>query len=409
MVAFQFPPYSGSSGIQRTLRFVQHLPSHGWQSVVLSAKPCAYETTSDDLMDVIPPSTIVERAFAVDAARHLAIAGRYPASFARPDRWRSWALAGVRAGMRLIETYQPAAIWSTYPIPTAHVIASRLRERSGLPWIADFRDPMAQDAYPADLVTREQFLQIERNAMDRARFNVFTTPGAAGMYRNRYQDVEADRIRVIENGYDEESFASLDYSQVSAPLNPGAVTILHSGALYPSERDPTQLFAALGSLKAKGLISSRRLQMRFRASSQDDLLKALAESNGVGDLLQLAPSMPYRSALAEMLKADVLLVLQSAGCNEQIPAKLYEYLRSDRPIVGLTDPLGDTAATMRSAGLQTIAPLNDSAAIEALLGDMLHSIEAGTASRPDPVAARRNARDARAGELASLLQEACSP
>jgi len=41
MIAFHFPPLAGSSGIQRTLRFVQHLPALGWQPLVLSAKPMA--------------------------------------------------------------------------------------------------------------------------------------------------------------------------------------------------------------------------------------------------------------------------------------------------------------------------------------------------------------------------------
>jgi hypothetical protein len=37
MIAYHFPPLAGSSGIQRTLRFVQHLPKFGWEPIVLSA------------------------------------------------------------------------------------------------------------------------------------------------------------------------------------------------------------------------------------------------------------------------------------------------------------------------------------------------------------------------------------
>ncbi len=54
MVAFHFPPLAGSSGIQRTLRFAQHLPALGWQPIVLTAHPRAYEATSDDLTSEIP-------------------------------------------------------------------------------------------------------------------------------------------------------------------------------------------------------------------------------------------------------------------------------------------------------------------------------------------------------------------
>ncbi len=239
MIAYHFPPLAGSSGIQRTLRFVQHLPAFGWEPIVLTAHPRAYDQTSADLVGEVPPGVHVERAFAVDAARHLAIGGRYPSFLARPDRWMTWRFGAVPAGMRLIRKYRPQAIWSTYPIATAHVIGDILRRRSALPWIADFRDPMAQDGYPEDPRIWRSFKAIEETAVRRARFSVFTTPGAAREYKRRYPDA-AQRIVVIENGFDEESFAGLAAAgDAYEPLNAGAVTVLHSGIVYPSERDPT--------------------------------------------------------------------------------------------------------------------------------------------------------------------------
>jgi len=183
MVAFHFPPLAGSSGIQRTLRFAQHLPEFGWEPLVLTANPLAYEQTSHDLDDTLPASTIVRRAFAVDSARHLAVRGRHVAALARPDRWISWRFDGVRQGMQMIRQFRPHVLWSTYPIATAHVIGSELHRRSTLPWIADFRDPMAQDGYPPDTKTWEQYRAIEQDAIERASYSSFTTEGAARTYR----------------------------------------------------------------------------------------------------------------------------------------------------------------------------------------------------------------------------------
>ena len=73
--------------------------------------------------------------------------------------------------------------------------------------MADFRDPMAQVGYPADPKTWSAFKRIEGAVHANAARCVFTTPGAAGVYRARYAE-SADRIRVIENGYDDESFAA---------------------------------------------------------------------------------------------------------------------------------------------------------------------------------------------------------
>lgn len=403
MVAFHFPPLAGSSGIQRTLRFVQQLPRFGWQPLVLSAHPRAYEQTSTDLVSDIPAGTVVERAFALDTARHLAVRGRYIAALARPDRWITWKFDAVRAGLRMIERYRPAAIWSTYPIATAHVIGAELQRRSGLPWLADFRDPMAQDGYPADPKTWQSFKAIEQRAIEAARWSLFTTPSAVRAYRARYPAAAA-RIVQLENGFDEDSFVAAEASLgAPQPLNPGAVTLLHSGIVYPSERDPTQLIAALGRMRQQGHIAPQSLRLRFRAAVHDDLLRRLAAQHGVADLVQTLPPLPYREALAEMLRADALLVMQGDNCNEQVPAKVYEYLRAKRPILCLADPAGDTAAVMREAGVDAIARLESGEAIEAALPLFVQAVASGSAALASADAVQRASREQRSAALAGLL------
>jgi glycosyltransferase involved in cell wall biosynthesis len=402
MIAYHFPPLAGSSGIQRTLRFVQHLPKFGWQAAVLTASPMAYERTSDDLLAEIPPGTVVRRAFALDSARHLAVKGRHLGWSALPDRWRTWRLGARFAAGAMLREWRPNAIWSTYPIATAHQIGADLQRRSGLPWIADFRDPMAQPGYPADPATWRCFVHIERRAIERARFAVFTTPGAARVYRERYPDAAA-RVRLIENGYDEESFAS---SRGAVAPTVGPVVLLHSGIVYPSERDPRALIEALGRVRRDAGIGPDRLRLRFRAAVHDALLQGLAREHGVADQVEVEPPLGYRAALDEMQRAHGLLVLQATNCNDQIPAKLYEYLRAGRPIVGLTDPAGDTAGVLRRSGVDRLAPLDDVAAIATMLERTVHELSEGDLRLPAPAAVHAASRAERARELALLLDEA---
>ncbi len=406
MVAYHFPPLAGSSGIQRTLRFVQHLPSMGWQPLVVSADPRAYEKTSSDLLSDVPPGTVVRRAFALDTARHLQFGGRYLGWMARPDRWISWKFAAIRHGLQLIEEFKPDVIWSTYPIATAHVIASTLHRKSGIPWIADFRDPMAQEGYPADARTWQSYRAIEADAAAQARYCVFTTPGAARMYQQRYPGA-ASRMVVVENGYDEESFASA----APPPFGASAVgtrpmLLLHSGIVYPSERDPSQLFEALGRLKREGTLAPDELRIRFRASAHDELLKNLAEIHGAQEFIELSPAIPYREALAEMMAVDALLVMQASNCNAQIPAKIYEYLRAGKPILGLTDPAGDTAEVLRNAGLNGMARLDSVDEIVLALPALLRHWHQGTAPRPQTRAVQQASRYGRSQALVALLNQA---
>jgi glycosyltransferase involved in cell wall biosynthesis len=408
MIAYHFPPQAGSSGIQRTLRFAKHLPAAGWEPLVLTANPRAYERISPDLDAEVPEGLLVRRAFAFDAARHLSVRRRYLAVFARPDRWVTWQFDAVRIGMQMVREFKPDVLWSTYPIATAHVIGWRLHAKTGLPWVADFRDPMTQDGYPADPKTRAMFRRIEEDAMGTATRNVFTTPGAAREYARRYPD-HAAGVRVIENGYDEESFVAVeDEAAALGPLDPGRLTVVHSGIVYPLERDPTQLMEALGQLKQAGIVDASRLRVRFRAAVHDELLRELAQRFDVADLVEIAPPVGYRQALLEMMRADALLVLQAAICNEQIPAKIYEYLRAGRPLLVLTDPAGNTAQALRDAGLRRMARLDNAGEIAALLGAFVADPENCTSLLPTASAVRSASREGRTREFARVLEQAAA-
>lgn len=418
MVAYHFPPMRGSSGIQRTLKFAQYLPKFGWQPLVLSAHPRAYARTGDDQMGEIAPDMPVERAFALDTSRHLAYKGKYLGSLALPDRWSSWWLGAVPAGLRMIRRYRPDAIWTTYPIATAHLIGYTLHKLTGLPWIADFRDPMTDEGYPPDPAMRRAYLWIEKKTLMHCTRAVFSTPGTIRDHLRRFPEIPPSRFVLIENGYDEENFASAALADATRPAAAAAATashdvslqqsrplvLVHSGIIYPSERDPVPFFEALSALKQRGEIDAGRLQIVLRATAHDDYLRPLIEKNGIADIVQLAPPVAYREALAEMLQADGLLILQAANCNSQIPAKLYEYLRAQRPILALTDAAGDTAESLRSAGIDTIAALDSREDIEAGLSRFLGLLRNGTAPVTPMYAVEQRSREGRTRELAALLE-----
>lgn len=401
MIAYHFPPLRGSSGIQRTLKFVQYLPSTGWEPIVLSAHPRAYEEISDDQLIDVPGHNVVSRAFALDAARHFALFRRYPRILALPDRWASWLLGAVPAGLGLIRRHRPHVIWSTYPIATAHLIGFVLHRLSGIPWVVDMRDPMTDEVYPPDESTRRVYRWLERKAIAHASLIVCTTAGAIDDYRNRYPDIAPERYLLIENGYDEERFAVAQAMARTAAT--ARFTLLHSGIVYPSERDPTHLLSALSTLKKQGTLNASSFRLILRATGHDAHIAALLHQFEVTDLVEIAPAIPYGEALTEMLSADGLLILQAANCNRQVPAKLYEYLRARRPILALTDPAGDTARTLRGAGIDTIARLDASDEIADALVRFIALAKDGMAPCVPEDKIGAYSRRARARELAEAL------
>jgi glycosyltransferase involved in cell wall biosynthesis len=406
MIAYHFPPVRVSSGIQRTLKFVRYLLDYGWKAQVLTVTPNVYEKTSDEQMHEIPSEVIVNRAFALDSAKHLSFKGRYISWMALPDRWVSWCVGGFISGLLMIRKYQPKVIWSTYPIATAHLLGLLLHRISGIPWVADFRDSMTEEDYPLNPRQRRVYRWIEQQTVKNCSRAVFTTPGAIRMYAGRYPEIPTERWALIANGYDEENFASAEksdeYAQALANMSE-KIVLLHSGVLYPSERDPTQFFKALAELLRVGSIRADRFKVILRATGHDDLHRQSILSYGLGDLVFLEPSIGYEAALAEMLVVDGLLVFQAANCNHQIPAKIYEYLRAKRPILAFTDPKGDTAGVLRDAGISTIAALDDELAIISLIKDFIVNNGKSKINIANDAVISQNSRQSRTCLLAELL------
>ena len=392
LVAFHFPPLRGSSGIQRTLGFSRHLPNSGWSPVVLAPNSRAYEDVDERQMGLIPGDLIVQRAFCLDAARHLAIAGRYPDWLAIPDRWMSWIPGAVLKGMGIIRKMAPSIIWSTYPIATSHIIGDMLARRTGIPWVADFRDPMVEwdseneTFVPSDPTILKARLKVEQRCADSASALVFCTSQARDICLDRYPTLDPARCHVISNGYEEWSFLEAEklVDRGVAKDQTGVLQILHSGTIYPTpDRDPSPFFDAVKSLKDKGAISAHTVKFVLRASGHDDWLEALLKSRAISDIVSLAPPLPYLEALAEMMTVDGLLILQGHTSNPAIPAKLYEYLRAQTPILALLDSGGSTASLMNELEAGVVAPIADAIQIEKKLLEYVEQIRSGNrASAP---------------------------
>jgi glycosyltransferase involved in cell wall biosynthesis len=397
--------------LQRTLSFSIHLREHGWRPIVLTVDPILYERAHPQQLADIPPDVIVERTRAFDAARRFSIRGHYWSRLAQPDRWASWCLSAVPHGLRLIYRHRVDAIWSTYPLATAHLIGATLARLTRLPWIADFRDPMVEfiartgEYYPIDPVLRRARLAIVARAARGAAHLVFCTAAACRIVKERYPGLNANKLSVISNGYEEQSFIDAE-SLVPPPAQRERSVLLHSGTVYPgADRDPTALFVALRQLLQQRHIGPRNFELRLRDPSNADHFRQLASIHDISDLVTIEPPLPYREALAEMLSVEGLLLLQGEPSNPAIPAKLYEYLRAGRPIIALVHPEGETAATLRLMAIDTVAPLTDAGAIAHLLLQWVSARWQMTAKLPSRLLVSAYSRERLTSRLATTLDE----
>jgi glycosyltransferase involved in cell wall biosynthesis len=403
IIAYHFPPCVGSSGLLRSEKFSLYLPEFGWEPVVLSPHPRAYEAIAPETEKKVKVPVV--HAFALDTKKHLSFRGSYSDWMALPDRWVSWLIGAVPSGLRMIRKYRLEVIFSTFPISTAILIGLVLHRLTGMPWVVDLRDSMTEEDYPHDPQTRRVRRWIERHAMRYASRVIFTAASTREMYLRRYPQLPRENCLLIPNGYDESDFASLRLPgpQVAAADRP--LRLLHTGLLYPEERDPLPFFRALARLKREGKINEKTLNIVFRASGADELFQKMINELNVADIVQLQPHIPYHQALQECADADGLLIFQAGNCDHQIPAKAYEYLRLGKPILAMTTHTGDTAALLDEAGGATVVKLAEEEDIYANLPDYLSAVRVGTHPLPRLGDVQKYARRNQAGELAKCLTE----
>ncbi|MDA8092649.1 MAG: glycosyltransferase [Betaproteobacteria bacterium] len=406
VIAFHYPPEASSSGVLRTLKFTRYLPDYGWRATVVTLRRDAYETTDPGLEAQIPEAVRVVRTGYLNTKRHLAVGGRYPALLATPDRWIGWLPWAVAAGRRILREDPAQIVYSTSPHATAHLIGARLSRAAGLPWVTDFRDPWYEEppepGTPA--IVHWSSRRLERNSIARASHVVTSTAHLGAMLRGRYPGEPAGKFTTIVNGFDEADFGG---PRGHRPRGDGKLLFVHTGNINAQFRDPRPLFRAIRALD--GRIDTSALAFRFIGAGEFGESAAMSQclaETGLTSRVAFLPRTAYAAALDELAQADVGLLLQaSEDTTGLVPAKLYEYLRSGKPVLALTLPGASAEVLAETSGGWAVNPLDGSALSAALL-EIHRFWSAGTLERccakPDALAPFDRRR--LTGKLADIFQ-----
>ena len=364
MVAFHYPP-AHAPGALRTLKFTKWLGEHGWTPSVLTAPPARAGSRDDALLEQVPATLHVHRAGCFDAKATFAIHGKYPGFLEIPDRYLSWLPPAVWKGVRIVRAERITALFSTSPIPTAHLIAGIIHRITGVPWVAELRDPWSAAPNPGrarQAIAR----QLERTVVRRAGGIVTTTALLASQLATLHGAVVRRKINVIPNGYDEDDFADLG----ACPPTEPSFRLIHAGHLYDNARRPTALLQALRAcLDAETLPSGTTLD--FIGDGERNASSVVArevEHLRLTGTVRFGARIGYRAALAAMMSSSALVLLQGGSATfTQVPAKAFEYLRSGRPVLVLAPAGSSTDEVVRRFPAVWRADMDDVAAIAAAL------------------------------------------
>lgn len=342
-----FPPMT-RVGAMRPLKLCRHLPAAGWQPVVLCDARLD-EPMDPRLLASLPVDSIVfpwwrpgsEKAWAtlrehpslqrgVGSAR-----ARRPALAVNPE-WVPFgehlphlrhALRAARKALR--EVPCEAIVVSIDPHAGAWV-GQHLARETGLPLVLDFRDPwsvceLRRPMRPPPI--RLLVDRLERRAVDQAAAIVLNTETARSHYIRHYRDLPRDRFHCIRN------FSDLEPPQESVEPVREPANLLFLGNLRRFiEGEP--LFALLAELKRRGR-TSEELRLVISGTCPDESLQ-LAERHGVRSWIEVREPVTSREMIA-LMERSLLLVILMNRTVQRLPAKLFEYLVSSRPILALSE------------------------------------------------------------------------
>lgn len=353
LICPHFPP-TAASGSFRLLGFARHLPKFGWETSVVARSPVRSEPQDPLLASQIPVRCHVTYVDPPTGRVPLLIDRGLRAAGILDKSW-SWQRSAYKSCRRVIVGRQVDAIVTSSPPHSVHLLGLALKRRFGLPWIADFRDPWIGDN-PAHGLSRFA-ARFEGKVLRGADAVVANAPLAQQVLAKAHPGI-AHKLVTITNGYDPEAIPL----RKPEATQPSPITILHAGELYAG-RDPRPLLDAIASLKGNiPCLPDFKVTFLGRHKWSGLDLPGEIKSRGCEDVVELIEHLPYADAKQRMVDAGILLLLDSPGRLAGVPAKLYEYVGSRRPILALAEHESDSAWVLRESGVvfQIADPTNPS-------------------------------------------------
>ncbi len=402
MIALDFPPVA-SSGSFRLASFARHLPEHGWTTSVVTARNPFREDTEPVTAASLRADCEVIHAFGFDTKEVLSWSGRYPAFLAFPDRAVSWVADGIRRALRICRSCRIDAIFSSSPVVSAHLIAYAVKKVSGLPWVLELRDPWSP-ASPYGPLLRRLDARMEYRLLQAADRIVVVTDGMVDVLEQRLDAGDRSKIRLVTNGYDEHVMGNVLEAAKRSP----SFNVVHTGSCLPAYRDPAPVLRAVRLGLDRGELPGDTSVDLVGAPHDATLLDEIATLR-LHSHVKVIPRTNHREALAATARAAVLLVLQTRAHHDRsIPTKVYEYLRTDRAILGVVRDNSDAANALQGFEGVTLASPTDVDAIADALGSLYRAWADGKAdgfSRD----VTRYSRGRLTADLAMLLDEVITP
>ena len=369
IVAHFFEPFAGT-GARRPTRLARFLARRGVPPVVVTASPEFYG-------DAVSPGPSARDELRVHEVprngvhRLLGRAGAVGRPLLNALLMRAYRRAIERA---LAEGPSPDFIYLCGNPFWLFPLGQRFRRACGLPYVLDFPDVYYAGGVryrlghrwgPRRIVDR----LVESRAVADAGVVVHTSQPQTALYRRRYPAVPPERFVTIRWGYDAEAVRGL------TPTGPRDDDVLRIGlfgkfAAYDAS-DARSLAEAIGVLHARTLVEVMHL------GEPEPALAQAFRTEGLSGCFRPAGRRAYAEGMAALASADVLVL--NAVSDLSLPAKLYDYVYLNRPVVAMVAAQSAAWALLGgfSGAFRARTALEVTAALERVRADRVRELEPG--------------------------------
>jgi glycosyltransferase involved in cell wall biosynthesis len=398
IITYYWPP-SGGAGVQRWLKFVKYLRDFGWEPVVFTPENPEFPEIDHSLVMDIPNDLSVVKlpiwepydaykrfmgkkkdekissSFLAEKKQNKLLQGIsvwIRGNLFIPDARRFWINPASRFLEKYLENNPADLIVSTGPPHSMHVIAMKVAQRTGLPWIADFRDPWTNiDFYQELKLTGRADKKHRRLEIEVLSDATAITVVSRSMVDD-FSRIVPREYQVITNGYDE-----ADTSGDKAPALDTRFSIAHIGTLSGS-RNPLSLWKVLGEMVSGSPEFARDLEIKLVGKVDYSVIRSI-ENNGLTPSLNRIEYLPHNEVIKCQQQSQVLLLVINTTPNSKmiLTGKLFEYMAARRPVLCIGPVDGDAAKVISETHCGEPAAYDDMAGIKSVVTNFYQKYKQG--------------------------------
>ncbi|PRY85730.1 glycosyltransferase family 4 protein [Mongoliibacter ruber] len=386
IITYYWPPSAGS-GVQRWLKTAKYLPEFGWEPVIFTPENPDFALKDPSLLEEVSPQMEIlkfpiwepyglfrslkknklEQPEKILEKKDKSVTDRLGlwarANVLIPDPRIFWVKPSVNFLVDLIKKNQFQCIITTGPPHSMHLIGLQLKEKTGIPWIADFRDPWSKweflDTLPMTKWARSRHIRLEQKVLSKADEILTISP----TFQKEFEDLSQRKIRLLTNGYDE-SDIPVDFFDKSNEKSE-TIEILYTGVI-DAIRNPIPFLNAFRSVFE---LSEKKAILRFVGKVSEEVIQYVEADIWLKEKVVFEGYVSHKAVFDFYQKSHLLLLILTDTKNAKgnIPGKLFEYMATGRPVLALGDPKGDSAHILNESKAGQVYSHQDIKGIEEYL------------------------------------------